>query len=259
VDRWRAIGASITGSGHKSSAIPCQDAHLISSTSDGLLIIAVADGAGSAKYADRASQLCVKNAVEAIYPSLGENKLGEHELACLLRGAFRSVRESLINEANVNTSGKANDNLAEYSSTLLICLITPLHVATLHIGDGAAVGQDRDGSLLLLSAPQHGEFINQTRFITDSDFAERSSFNVCPAEQLIAIALFTDGIEQLAIAGKKEPFTGFFLPLFGYGRNPSASSEVISSFLQSERVCNRTDDDKTLVIATRVVEERLPV
>jgi serine/threonine protein phosphatase PrpC len=107
VDRWRAIGASITGSGHKSSAIPCQDAHLISSTSDELLIIAVADGAGSAKYADRASQLCVKNAVEAIYPSLGENKLGEHELACLLRGAFRSVRESLINEANVNTSGKA--------------------------------------------------------------------------------------------------------------------------------------------------------
>src|SRR5438876_7437042 len=46
---WRRLGASVIGSGHISRGVECQDAHGVAELPDGTLVIAVADGAGSAR------------------------------------------------------------------------------------------------------------------------------------------------------------------------------------------------------------------
>jgi len=108
-----------------------------------------------------------------------------------------------------------------------------------------------------LSWPDSGEFAGTTYFVTDDAGARlrisRSS------QRLDAIAVFTDGIERLALDfAQSKPFAPFFdgmmRPLAGVqiqGRS-SAISEKLGSFLASETVNSRTDDDKTLILARRL-------
>jgi hypothetical protein len=39
--------------------------------------------------------------------------------------------------------------------------------------------------------------------------------------------------------------------MFEFAENPNSTKAELEEFLQSDRVCERTDDDKTLVLAIR--------
>lgn len=71
------------------------------------------------------------------------------------------------------------------------------------------------------------------------------------------MALFSDGLQGLAVNfAERAPHDGFFRPLFSAVRaEPPGHSRELSDrlqrFLDSPRVNARTDDDKTLVLATR--------
>ena len=67
--------------------------------------------------------------------------------------------------------------------------------------------------------------------------------------------MFTDGLQRLALdfAGHT-PHHGFFGPLFEQLRAVNDSESLVEPFrcfLDSDRVNQRTDDDKTLVLAVR--------
>ena len=71
-------------------------------------------------------------------------------------------------------------------------------------------------------------------------------------------ALFTDGLERLALNfAEKKAFTPFFASMFqamtpqSPGRNKRLSQEL-RTFLNSTVVTQRTDDDKTLIMARQV-------
>jgi hypothetical protein len=74
------------------------------------------------------------------------------------------------------------------------------------------------------------------------------------------IAIFTDGIERLVLdlQNKTAP-APFFRTLFGWltKSEPAAAggeipaSEVVSRFLSSKQINDKTDDDKTLILASR--------
>jgi hypothetical protein len=48
---------------------------------------------------------------------------------------------------------------------------------------------------------------------------------------------------------RREPHPPFFQPLFAFAQRADASQSELLAFLDSERVCARTEDDKTLVLA----------
>ena len=53
---------------------------------------------------------------------------------------------------------------------------------------------------------------------------------------------------------QRRPHAGFFAPLFSplqTAERPDALVAPLRAFLESPRVCERTDDDKTLVLASR--------
>ncbi|HEX7968681.1 MAG TPA: protein phosphatase 2C domain-containing protein, partial [Stellaceae bacterium] len=126
------------------------------------------------------------------------------------------------------------------------------------IGDGAIVvspRHDRDGYGWVFW-PQHGEFANTTNFVTQRDAANALEIEIRPGP-IDEVALFTDGIERLVLDLRgKTAHAPFFRPLFRWlaGTKPSEKSETspaLAQYLGSKQVCDRTDDDKTLVMATR--------
>jgi ADP-dependent phosphofructokinase/glucokinase len=71
------------------------------------------------------------------------------------------------------------------------------------------------------------------------------------------VAIFTDGLQHLALTYKdKTVYKKFFKPMFNSMHNLSEFQKErvnasLCSFLDSQSVNSRTDDDKTLVLAVR--------
>src|SRR5690349_18624094 len=63
---WRAVGASVAGAGHLARGIGCEDASAVEVLDDGTLLIAVADGAGSAARSSEGSTRVVAAAMDAL-------------------------------------------------------------------------------------------------------------------------------------------------------------------------------------------------
>jgi hypothetical protein len=67
------------------------------------------------------------------------------------------------------------------------------------------------------------------------------------------LVLFSDGLQSLALnLASASPFAPFFAPFLQALADPfdsDATSAGLAAFLDSARVCARTDDDKTLLAA----------
>jgi hypothetical protein len=149
----------------------------------------------------------------------------------------------------------------EFACTILGAVVGYGRAAFFQIGDGAIVVSNRaePDDYGWVFWPQHGEFANQTNFITQDNALEVLEFELeerCVDE----IAIFTDGIERLVLdLREKTAHAPFFRTLFGWlvkaepapvGEEITAS-EVVSRYLGSKRINDRTDDDKTLILASR--------
>ena len=109
--------------------------------------------------------------------------------------------------------------------------------------------------------PDNGEYANTTRFLTEDDYRKHLRIEIV-TRQVSEFAVLTDGLQMLAL-----DFTGsrvhdrFFTPLFRTVRNGQDEKALKASlleFMDSKRVNERTDDDKTLLLATRITADAAP-
>jgi hypothetical protein len=105
--------------------------------------------------------------------------------------------------------------------------------------------------------PQHGEYANSTNFVTSPVAESALQFEIAP-RQIAEIAIFSDGLENLLLHhASKTVHEPFFRKILSPLRSTSkkwdegAASADLSQFLMSPMICNRTDDDKSLVLAVR--------
>ena len=122
------------------------------------------------------------------------------------------------------------------------------------IGDGAIVLRTADSHNLELIQPDcKGEYLNETDFITSARGLERMLVDVRRSASIHSLAMFTDGVEWAAIQyNERLPHAGFFDPLFKHAADASSTAADLDEFLNSPRFCERTDDDKTLVLAVKI-------
>jgi hypothetical protein len=145
----------------------------------------------------------------------------------------------------------------DFSCTLLVALVGEARAVFFQLGDGAIVYRGADGAYVPALWPQTGEYANCTWFVTDDDAAER--VQSAAAERVHEVALLTDGLQGLALRfGTREAHGPFFEPMFARLRRESddgsrALRKELRAFLGSAPVNRRTDDDKTLVLATRLL------
>ena len=103
--------------------------------------------------------------------------------------------------------------------------------------------------------PDNGEYANTTRFLTDYDYRRYLRIEIIP-RRVTELALFTDGLQMLALDfTMARVHDRFFAPLFKTLRTGPSEEMLRTSlmdFMDSKRVNDRTDDDKTLLLATRI-------
>jgi hypothetical protein len=252
---WRHIGQSLQGSSHLGDDTPCQDNHRIcvlggaEGNGDNLTLVAcVADGAGSAKHSDLGSSIVCTAIIENATKYFEAN------------GKFENLRfddvvewcedaRTRINDAAMSHDARARD----FASTLCTAIIGPKTSFFFQIGDGAIIL----GNHFLYGVvfwPQSGEYANSTNFLTLDQYQQHLEF-ITTETRCTSVALMTDGIERIALRfDSQTPHTPFFEPLFRALRsaeNVEPLNEGLRGFLNSASVQHRSDDDKTLVLATR--------
>lgn len=250
--QWRVAAASICGTSHAKTGQPCQDTHWWAVLPHSTLVAAVADGAGSAARAEVGAAIAVRTAVATLHARLPLVPLPHEDSGwrTLLTEAMQAARTALDAEALERAI-----QVRDLATTLILLAATPQIVAVIQIGDGAAVVSDHTGKILALTAPQSGEYLNETTFLVSPGAVETAQVMIwhgTPSH----IALLTDGLQMLALntpAGI--PHAPFFSPLFRFVTDMTDAivvKEKLAAFLESPRVMERTNDDLTLLLAALV-------
>ncbi|WP_062115510.1 PP2C family serine/threonine-protein phosphatase [Collimonas pratensis] len=250
---WRHLCACAIGTSHVSSGTPCQDSCLVISATDrqgaSFLIALAADGAGSATFSEEGAELTCEVAGRFFCDHIEktENPALSTDLAfqCL-----EQVRDAIFTAANAHQSVPR-----EYACTLVGCVVGATEALAFQIGDGALVFRS-DVGLYPIFWPDAGEYANMTYFVTDENAEKRLQVAVVQAPNEIAV--LTDGLQRLALVfATREVHAPFFESMFKVlrGANTDECDDLthhLVQFLDSSEVNQRTDDDKTLILATRL-------
>ncbi len=251
MSKWHVVGASVAGTSHQKNDIPCQDAHGHRVLLNGAVVIAVADGAGTASRSDEGAQRAVKQALDSLERDLAYSvPRTEFEWQRLMKAAFRQAREDIDRHAKWE-----NASLREFAATLTCAVASNEGLAVGQVGDCLAIAREGpDDPLFVATKLQRGEYANETFFLTLKNALDELQVHVYPPVQ--TLVLMSDGVVRLAVnAVDNEPHLPFFQPLLKFVaemEQEKKAQEQLAAFLASERVSARTDDDKTLVLAVSV-------
>jgi serine/threonine protein phosphatase PrpC len=185
---------------------------------DGWGIMAVADGAGSAKYSRKGSILACDRVVEYFknLPVEETTKLSEAIAAEILES--NELNQKTISSFCITHLGKAafsalnaikeeanqkGAQIKDYSTTLIFAFVKEfgdkLFVSSFWVGDGGiGIYSNEPNSVSLLGLPDSGEFSGQTRFLTmneifvDNDYIKRIKYKI--VDKNCKLILMTDGI-----------------------------------------------------------------
>lgn len=250
---WVWVGACATGSSHTRTGTLCQDRAGCLQLSDcGALIAVVSDGAGSAEFSAIGSRIVVngftrcalahlksENAIAQISPEMILTWLDEIRGRIYLAAEQRSVRPR------------------DMAATLVGAIVSNNRAVIAHVGDGGcALRRKNSNDWEVPSWPAHGEYASTTYFVTDDP---QPRLNLATVEgEFSDVALFSDGLERIALDfNNVSAYAPFFDSKFIHladlpgGRNRRLSVGL-RQYLDSGPILERTDDDKSLILARRI-------
>lgn len=237
--KWTIAAASEAGLSHRRASLPCQDAHGYRVLRNGWLIVAVADGAGSATFADVGATNAVRIALNSMEDQVSPIEFASrvarsarhmdepalhHEVTMpsepngnsllenpAIRNAaynemppvIRHALQQTLFEVRAGVEGIASEReipVRELASTLLLSITTPEWIGAVQVGDGAIVGWDRNGGVFVITRPPDTEYANATTFLCSPDGIETAQWAyVHPEAGVDGIAIFSDGLQRLAL------------------------------------------------------------
>lgn len=254
-NRWRTAFASSTGTSHAKTDAPCQDASgcRVVSAPDGteVLLATVSDGAGTAPKSEIGSAIAVAFFLDKVGAMCTERPVETIDAVAVAEW-FQSLRATIRRQADADAQP-----INHYACTFLGAIVGERGSVYVQLGDGAIVvkseaesGQDYEW----IFWPQHGEYANSTYFVTQEGVEPLLQVKTgLPVDE---IALFTDGIERLVLDMTQKTVHGpAFKPIFDWLATtvPERSGQpslALTAYLDSDHINRRTDDDKSLVMAT---------
>ena len=268
----RLAAASRRGRSHEHVGSFRDDDFFIHHDASGWSVLMVADGAGSAKYSRRGSQLAVEQAGKHIADKLSGPFGAEMTQALagwssdmaaasqamhapfyrLFQEASKLAVQAIEEEAQLKSASPR-----DYATTLLAAIVRrdaqDTFVATFWMGDGAIAAYGPRGKVRLMGTPDSGEFAGQTRFLdraalTDPGFGKRIVLG--RYADLGAVLVMTDGVSDprfetdsgLADAAKWDALWDEIAPLLARPEPHKALLEWLHFFTPGHH------DDRTLAV-----------
>lgn len=181
-------------------------------------VIAVADGAGSAKYSRKGSQIACQTVIETCSGQLTTHHKGFTDLIKIYNKERSEENRKKLGDALYNIVGSAvfkaykniekeaqesNSQIRDFGTTLIVSICRKFKfgwfVAAFWVGDGGIGIYTKEPPFLkILGEPDGGEFAGQTRFLTMSEIVQpaelyrRLRFDI--VDDFTALILMTDGI-----------------------------------------------------------------
>jgi len=240
---YRYCGSSKIGKSHETNGSICQDSHRLFE-GHGYLVAAVADGLGSSKHSDIASEMAVNGAVDYCAANI-HKEMAEDLITATIRCAFETVNLAIKNEAD--------DCIDDYDTTLTLAVFIDGTVFFGHAGDSGIIALRNDGVFEEVTIPQLGSGHGKERPVYPLAAEPHWVFDKYK-HRTRAIFLMTDGVMNKVIppllegqAYKLDHAYLFYL-YDNLCKNPNLDnwlSDEVSSILPQEV----NYDDKTLVAA----------
>jgi serine/threonine protein phosphatase PrpC len=253
---WRTAHASAIGQAHINQNTECQDrfaCRTVETAAEGEVLIAVvADGAGSTTDGQTGAQIACEIFTKEVSDFLSAKD------ACVksLTIDFGRLWISYFQQKIAEISRASKKELRDYASTFVGAVIGANSAVFYQVGDGGivfSVSGDAK-SYRFAIAPVESEYVNVTEFVTDDTAAESLRFELVE-EAVEDLILFSDGIYAVAVDYQMgQPHEPFLMPMIAPLRNgnaPAGLNEKLENFLGSPKINEKTDDDKTIILASR--------
>lgn len=265
------------GRSHLLSQTPCQDQVFRSEYSDGSVVVALADGAGSAQYSHHGANLVVRRAAawvvdnfDQLFRATNNAKRLRTELvgdlqAELTRAAQRGLPVSASDRERLQLPSKSQLALVpcstrDLASTLLLVAVKDDRYIAVHLGDGVvgieirgANGQQRTR---VLGSPDNGEHANETHFVTSAGASERLQMyrgQIRTAKhELSGFILMSDGPEAVLYHKRTHTLAPACAKLLQACRDlPTADMQPQLTATLRDVIAPRTHDDCSLALLAR--------
>lgn len=192
---WNTIQCAVQGRSHIKMNIPCQD-KTYSAVANDVQVIALADGAGSAKLshygAETVTTFICSELTEKFDAYFADND-GVAVKQLLIESLLKSLNEK---------AEQLGCNIKDLASTLLFVAIKNEQFIIAHIGDGV-IGYLKNDELKIASQPENGEFVNTTVFTTSKDAIMTMKLMKGGIGLIQGFVLMSDGTET-SLYNKKE-------------------------------------------------------
>ena len=217
------VAASKRGRSHAQERKPRDDHFKMSHMDNGWYIMAVADGAGSAKYSREGSRIACEEVTNYCMAQLANSKdfesavkqYNEHktESESDARKAVGDYIYKIVGTAAFKAHKSINAEAAikklpakQYATTLLLAICKKFEfgwfIATFWVGDGAICLYNKQAHTAeVLGVPDEGEYAGQTRFLTmpeifkdATSLYQRLRFRI--VDDFTALFLMSDGVSD---------------------------------------------------------------
>ncbi len=241
---WKAVNYEVCGRSHEKTSMPCQDKTFYS-TSNNVDIIALADGAGSAKLSHYGAETVIKAASEFIsnnFDALISNEDGKQVKIEILNYLLDSLKSKSL---------ELSCELKELASTFLMVAVKENVFLISHIGDGV-IGYLKGSELKIASKPENGEFANTTTFVTSKDAISSMKLFKGNADNINGFVLMSDGTAESFYYKKDATLAPILIKMMHRNailEHDKMFENVKLSF--DSVVVNNTQDDCSIAIMSR--------
>ena len=236
------------GRGHIQKGLPCQDVTFTySSIKDNLYVIALADGAGSAKYSDEGARITCKTVCD-FFIDLDPD---DTDTDAVKKDLMKEIQKKLSQSAT-----QQKRSLKDYASTLIFVVIKGQNVWRGTLGDSVLISYDKNQKPSALETTK-GQFHNQTVFTTSKNALEKFYLSLSDKSQYSGFCLISDGSSESLIRvedGMISPAIHKMLKWLHTSPVEEVKTNlksVLEQFIQP-----KTFDDCSIVIMSEVTKDR---
>lgn len=241
---WRTVKCAVQGRGHVKAGIPCQD-KVCTSSGNGVSVIALADGAGSARLSHFGAERITQFVCEEFSDHF-DDWFQESDGVLVKKQFVQKIQEQLA-----DLQQELECELRDLASTLLLVAVKEEHFLLVHIGDGV-IGFWKNGELKVASQPENGEFANTTIFTTSNDAVSTMKIIKGRLGTVAGFVLMSDGAAESLYSRQTRSLAGVLAKIMQMTLifpQEKIEKDLLESFQQA--VIQRTQDDCSLALMVR--------